>query len=465
MATSGTVTAVTGITNTGAVTTSVTNNGNALGTSALGWIRFAFANSGALTGINKSGSTAATLSISSNDFQGIVHSVAGTTAHTYITWTNASSTTTNINSNTFTNLNVNTSGDVTFLTRAGNMTATGSENVNSNSIVTAFNKGAAGGTVTFFDSNGLSVNGSTMTNNLNNFSNVTVNGSTVIAGWNNIEGVSSSSGPTKTITNNTFNSITANTTPTGAITGMVVDFSGAGTSVASNTISNITGGAAITGLALGASNQSITASSNVIDPITSSGSGAVTAISTSAPTVTISKNKIYGLGGSNAGTSVNGFLISAGTAVTVSNNLIGNLTASAATGSNAINGINITSATDPATIKVYYNTVYVSNPTSGSGFGSSGIFTTGSNSATLATLDLRNNIILNTSVQSGSGLTVAYRRSIGSGSRLVNYASTSNNNDFYAGTPSATHLIYYDGTSSAQTISAYKNHSAKIRRS
>ena len=48
----------------------------------------------------------------------------------------------NINSNTFTNLNVNTTGSVTFMTRASNMAATGSESVSSNSIVTAFNKGA-----------------------------------------------------------------------------------------------------------------------------------------------------------------------------------------------------------------------------------------------------------------------------------------------------------------------------------
>src|SRR5205823_11339538 len=147
--------------------------------------------------------------------------------------------TSNVNNNTFTNLNVNTSGDVTFLSRAGNMTASGSENVNSNSIVTGFNKGASGGTVTFFDTNGASVNGSTMTNNLNNFSNVTVKGATVISGWNNIEGASSSSGPRKTITNNTFDSITANTAPTGATIGMSVNLSGASSSASGNTISNI----------------------------------------------------------------------------------------------------------------------------------------------------------------------------------------------------------------------------------
>ena len=54
-------------------------------------------------------------------------------------------------------------------------------------------------------------------------------------------------------------------------------------------------------------------------------------------------------------------------------------------------------------------------------------------------------------------MTVAYRRSGGAASNLANYASTSNNNDFYAGTPSATNLIYSDGTSSAQTINQYKN--------
>src|SRR5204863_7935705 len=95
-----------------------------------------------------------------------------------------------------------------------------------------------------------------------------------------------------------------------------------------------------------------------------SGAGTVTAIDSSGPTTTISYNKISDLSGSAAGSTVNGLLISAGTAVTVSNNLIGNLTASAATGSNAINGINITSA-QSGSIKVYYNTVFIGNPTSG----------------------------------------------------------------------------------------------------
>ena len=156
-ATSGTVTAVTGITSTGAVTSSVTNNSNALGTAGIRLDQvWCCELQRAHRCISKSGSTSATLSISSNDLQGIVYAAASTGPHTYITWSNASSTTTTVTSNTFTNLDVNTSGSVTFLTRTGNMTATGSESVNSNSIVTAFNKGAAGGTVTFFDATAAS---------------------------------------------------------------------------------------------------------------------------------------------------------------------------------------------------------------------------------------------------------------------------------------------------------------------
>jgi len=63
-------------------------------------------------------------------------------------------------------------------------------------------------------------------------------------------------------------------------------------------------------------------------------------------------------------------------------------------------------------------------------FGTTGIYHAASNVASTATLDLRNNIICNTSTSNGTGLTVAYRRSVGTVGRLANYASTSNNNLF-----------------------------------
>ena len=73
--------------------------------------------------------------------------------------------------------------------------------------------------------------------------------------------------------------------------------------------------------------------------------------------------------------------------------------------------------------------------------------------STTAKLEMINNIIYNASTPNGTGLTVAYRRS---GSTLTNYGTTSNNNLFYTGTPGATKLIFYDGTNSDQTLTAYK---------
>ena len=471
---------------TGTITNTINNNAVS--------VRSAVA-AGVLQGIIVEATTVnatTTLNINNNDFNTSGHTVAASGAITFIS-NEGASLNQNINNNTFTNMTVNTTGSVNFVVNAITLTATGSMAINNNSVVTGFSKTGAGGTVTFFSTTTAnSVNGATVSNSSNNISNITLTGATGFTGINNIDGASSSNGPVKTINGNTFNNISGGT---GTMNPMTVNFSGANSTVNSNTISNITWGAATTCLTLGSSNQAtLTVSGNIIDPIATT-AGAVVGLTSAAPTanitgntifglsssaavsvtgisvtdgttVNVSKNKIYDLSGSNAASTVSGLLIdggTTGTTVTVFNNLIGNLTASAATGANAINGINITSTQNNSTIKVYYNTVYVSNPTSGAGFGSSGIFTTADTTATQVKLDLRNNIIVNTSVQNGAGLTVAYRRSSGAANRLNNYASTSNNNDFYAGTVSATHLIFYDGTNSDLTIAAYKTRVGPMR--
>ena len=68
-------------------------------------------------------------------------------------------------------------------------------------------------------------------------------------GWNDADGASSANGPTKTVTNNTFNLIS---TGAGAFTGISVNFSGAGSSTNLNTISNITNQLGFTGISIGA---------------------------------------------------------------------------------------------------------------------------------------------------------------------------------------------------------------------
>ncbi len=243
------------------------------------------------------------------------------------------------------------------------------------------------------------------------------------------------------IYNNTFSALNF----TGIITGSPVVSAiqvaaGTGNNIYNNVITNISVGAATS------------SGSPVIDGILISGGA----------TTNVYKNKIYGITTAAAGisTTVNGIRISGGGTTggnTVYNNIIGGLTAPAAASVDAIRGISITSTTAASTNNVYFNSVYLNAVSTGVNFGTSGIYHAASATATVAALNLRNNIIDNSSTPNGTGLTVAFRRSSGLAGTLANYASTSNNNVFYAGTPGATKVIYYDGASTGTTFDSYKN--------
>jgi hypothetical protein len=469
--------AFTGITNTGTVTSLVSVTGNNLGNATQGLITYGAANGGTFLGIAvPSIAAAAPLTITTNNFQGIVHSVAGSSPHTYISYTHTASVTDNINGNTFTNLAVNTSGSVIFISRSGNMTGSGTENCNNNSIVTGFNKGTAGGTVTLFTSTGGSISGTTMNETGNNFSNITVTGATTIAGWVNTEGPAI--GPAKIITGNTFSSWTGGSS---AITAITVSSSGSA-NVSGNTISGIsgTGAGAIVGISAGAGTQ--TFSNNIINTFSSTGGGNVTGMQITAGTTntfsgnTISGlsttgspaigilvgfpsttnniigNKIYNLSSTVASfNAVNGISLASGTTNNVYNNVIGDLRAPNGTsaGTDVIRGISIGSSV-PSTQNIFHNTIYLTG-SGGASFPTAGIFhQTGA--AGTSDLNLRNNIIINNTTPSGSGAAVALRRS---SSTITNYASSSNNNLFYAGTPGANNLVYSDGTG-YQTLAAFQ---------
>ncbi len=506
---------VTGISSTGAVTSALNIINNQLGNSSGGFVTYSAANASALTGINVTTAAAScALTIQSNNIQGIAHSVAGSSAHTYIS--NAAAVVSqNISSNTFTNLTVNTTGSVTFISNNVALYSNGAQKIDTNSIVTAFNKTGAGGTVTLFTSAASSASGSVINHRSNNFSTITVTGAAIIAGW-----VSTDAGSaTKSVSNNIFTNWTGGT---GAITAM--SLAGNNNATYNNSINTISGAATITGITSGAGNDNIY--SNTIYGLTSTGgttttvngititagttknvyqntiynlqgntltTGSVNGISVSGGTTTsvyqntmysftanavttgllngiavsagttnnAYRNKIYDLSTSSSAVTtgtVNGILVSGAVAsmvTNVSNNIIGDLRATAASGTNLLRGISITATGATSNINAYYNSVHLNASSSGATFGSSGIFHAASAVSTTAALDLRNNIIVNTSTPAGAGLTVAYRRSAGTAGTLANYASASNNNLLYAGTPSASRLIYSDGTSSAQTMTAY----------
>ena len=193
--------------------------------------------------------------------------------------------------------------------------------------------------------------------------------------------------------------------------------------------------------------------------------------------VSIYKNRIYNIfPGQNAATVTvpqslgKGIDVTAGTTVSIFNNMIsldltqandstaGVNSGTALNGPDVLKGIDLISSTASSTNNVYFNSIYLKG-TGITQFGSSGIFHTANATSTTATLDLRNNIIVNECTSVGAGLIVAFRRSAGTAGLLANYASTSNNNNFYSGTASATNLLYSDGTptGNAQTLTDYKN--------
>ncbi len=277
-------------------------------------------------------------------------------------------------------------------------------------------------------------------------------------------GITSGS-PANSVYSNTITGLSTTTTSGANVTGIIVG-PGSPAYVYSNIINTFSSAgltATVAGISSGAATSNVY--QNTINKLscvgTTSGVTNGIMVTNASTNLYLYKNRIYDLTTSGAFSTtpgVNGIVLS-NTGATgtnrVYNNLVGELKAPASTSPDAIRGISITSTTAP-TFNVYYNTVYITG-TGGTGFGTTGIYHAASSTATVAALDFRNNIVVNNCTPSGSGIAVAFRRSSGIAGMLSNYASTSNNNLFYAGTPGTSNLIYYDGTSSAQTISDYKS--------
>jgi hypothetical protein len=216
--------------------------------------------------------------------------------------------------------------------------------------------------------------------------------------------------------------------------------SGNSTSVGSSIIglhSNTTGSTALN------------ASGNIIHTLTynnsSSGSATVYGINYFLGTIGVSKNKIYNTTANGANSTSAGIYISGGTTINLSNNIIGDIKTPSASGLTPANGIYLGGGT---TVNAYYNTVYLAATSTGTLFGNSAIYAN-----TTTNLDLRNNIFVNASAQTGTGTAVAYRRA---STTIASYVTSSNNNLFYAGTPTPKNLIFSDGTNDYITLPSYQ---------
>jgi len=296
-----------------------------------------------------------------------------------------------------------------------------------------------------FNRSAIGVSGGTCFVQGNNFSNIILTGASQFIGIR----VAGDVTQTKFVLGNNVSNITCGT---GNIYGIITHEEGPNSQFCFNTVSNISASenAQIAGCWLGGyASGPVYFNGNVINNINSSGAGIIYGVYHAlSPDGVIysSDNQIYGLSGNQPLSKVFGIYQSGSTSY-IFNNFISDLKTPAGTDVNAITGLYIGSSVNMAGI--YYNTIFL-NATSSSTttFGSSAIYL-----SVNPNVELRNNIIVNLSEPGPSGLTVAYRRS---GTGLSGYLSESNNNDFYAGTPSANHLIYFDGTNADQTIEAFK---------
>ncbi|MFA7359510.1 MAG: T9SS type A sorting domain-containing protein [Candidatus Kapaibacterium sp.] len=308
--------------------------------------------------------------------------------------------------NTFGAGTISSTGTVYLLSLSNSTT---NKTVSGNTISGTINRTGASGTFYCYYNNGSPGSGAENVYN-NIFNNITLAGTSPFYGFSS----TTATGGTQNIYNNTISNINL---VTGTFYGTNLTIANT-RSVYGNTVHTISSTGTIYGFSLGSGSSS----------------------------GLIFKNKIYNLSSSATGSLVYGMYITSGTLVNIYNNYISDLKAPSATGANAVAGIYISGGT---AVNLYYNTVYL-NASGGATFGSSGIY-----KSSTTTSEFRNNVIVNVSTPgSTSGNTVALRWS-----GVYNptyYTSTSNNNDFYAGTPAANSLIYFDGTNSDQTIGAYK---------
>ncbi|NVN96153.1 MAG: T9SS type A sorting domain-containing protein [Bacteroidetes bacterium] len=346
----------------------------------------------------------------------------------------AASNTVNIYNNTISNCNLSaaTSGSFIGISNTG---AAATVNIYGNII----NGDTLAGTGSFTGINNSAVMG---TNPLNIYSNVITNNAKTGASGN----MYCTQANTATI--DFYSNIIHDNSATGTTTFYgYYNFSAAvSETYRNNTIYNLTHSG--TGTLIAFNDSTSTGTKNIFgNTIYSLNSGGnVTGMFFKAATVAnIYKNNIYNLSTSGSASQSIGITYT-GTTGNIYNNYISDIKATASSHATGVIGINLGGNTQ----NLYYNTIYLNAISSSSTtFGSAGIY-----KLAVTVGDFRNNIIANNSTAGSTGFTTAFRLSgIYTAS---NYAATSNYNCFYAGTPSTSNLIFYDGTNASQVLDSFK---------
>ncbi|GAA3949818.1 ESPR-type extended signal peptide-containing protein [Hymenobacter algoricola] len=394
-------------------------------------LTYATATTGTLSGISNTAS-AATVNITGNTVQNSTAAAATTASFNGIVCSAGAAV--NLSSNNVTNNSTAGTGTMTLISSSIVSAAT-PVTINNNTL--SGNSKTPAGTTAGTSLFGISLGTATTTITGNTVTNNSIVSSGTSTSTCTLTGINSTaaSTPTEVLSNNVVTGLTISGTSTSTshlLRGIV-------TATSSSNVQTMTQNT-VAGLALTAGSGTVT---GIAIP---SGGGAGSSIA---------RNKIYDLSAAGATSTVNGLTIAGGGTFALTNNLIGDLRAPAATGLVAISGMSFTSAT---AVNAYFNTIYLNATSAGATFGTSGIYL----NSTATTLDARNNLVVNKSTAAGTGgYTAALRRVSGTaGTAPANLAAATNNNLYYAGTPSATNVIYVEGTSTATnaaaTLAGYK---------
>lgn len=164
------------------------------------------------------------------------------------------------------------------------------------------------------------------------------------------------------------------------------------------------------------------------------------------------KNKVQNIIGPGSASTITGIYLGSLTGagnIYIYNNTIGDLKTSASVSTDAVRGMWLF-GWNSNIAGLYNNTIFLNASSSGTNFGTSGL----SLSKMCKVIDMRNNIIVNTSTPNGTGKTTVIRTD---SLPFGHLAPTSNNNNYFAGIPSANKLIFYDGITGDSTLLHYKS--------
>ncbi|PBQ33135.1 hypothetical protein CNR22_15550 [Sphingobacteriaceae bacterium] len=400
---------------------------------------------------NAGGTSATSLAINSNTFTGYSYTGIPGSGNIYFVNNTNNNARYDIDNNLWTSISLYHNGNEYLMYNPSN---TSSQLNVTNNTATNYSRTATAAALYMYYSNGNSPATCSQVFSGNSFSNIFAGtqGTGSFYGIYSMDG-SGTAYPKKQAFNNSISNVTYNAL--GFFYGYYFDFLGdglgSGSSVYNNTLTGVSWAGPCYGLYIGGNVSSGFAANVFSNTVSHFSITAITAdihgayLLGGGSGLNFFKNKIGDLNAFGTQGKAEGIRVNSAVNTTLYNNLIGNIFTPLTTLGDAIKGINVAGGSN---VKVFYNTVKLSAASSGSLFGSTALYALSS-----VSLDLRNNILINSSIPSGVGLTTAYFRSSNS---LSGYQNSSNNNIFYTGIPSSSHLIFYDGTNSCQTLPAYQ---------